>query len=43
VSPAATQQALIPLATDFDIRDADERLGAHGSKRNRAPDFGEQI
>ena len=31
VSPPATQQALIPPATGFDIRDTDERLRAHGS------------
>jgi len=30
VSPAAVQQALIPPAAGFDIRDTDERLGAHG-------------
>jgi hypothetical protein len=31
VSPAAAQQALIPPAAGFDIRDTNERLGAHGS------------
>ncbi len=31
VSPAATKQALIPRAAGFDIRNADERLGTHGS------------
>lgn len=31
VSPAAAQQALIPLAAGFDVGDTDERLGAHGS------------
>lgn len=35
VSPAAPQQALIPPAAGFDIRDTDERLGAHGPKRNK--------
>jgi hypothetical protein len=30
VGPAAAQQALIPTAAGFDIRDTDERLGAHG-------------
>jgi len=30
VSPAAAEQALIPPAAGFDIRDADERLGPHG-------------
>ncbi len=29
VSPAAAQQALIPLAAGFDICDTDEGLGAH--------------
>ena len=31
VSPAAAQQALIPPAAGFDIRDTDERLGTHSS------------
>ena len=35
MSPAAAQQALIPLAAGFDIRDADERLRAHRSDPNR--------
>ena len=35
VSPAAVQQALIPPAAGFDIRNTDERLGAHGSYANR--------
>jgi hypothetical protein len=35
VSPAAVQQTLIPPATRFDIRDTDERLGAHCSYPNR--------
>ena len=35
VSSAAVQQALIPPAAGFNIRDADERLGAHGSYPNR--------
>ena len=30
VSSAAAQQMLIPPAAGFDIRDTDERLGAHG-------------
>ena len=34
VPTAATQQALIPQAAAFDIRDADEGLGAHGSDAN---------
>jgi hypothetical protein len=29
VCTAATQQALIPPAAGFDIRDTDERLGTH--------------
>jgi hypothetical protein len=37
VTPAATQQALIPPAAGFDIRDTDERPGAHGSHPNRTP------
>jgi hypothetical protein len=37
VSPAAAQQALIPPAAGFDIRDTDERLGAHGTYPNRTP------
>jgi hypothetical protein len=37
VRPAAAQQALIPPAAGFNIRDTDERLGSHGSKPNRAP------
>ena len=43
VSSAAAQQALIPLAAGFDIGDTDERLGAHGSKPSRTPDFDDQI
>ena len=43
VSPAAAQQTLIPLTAGFNIGDTDERLGAHGSKPSRTPDFGEQI
>ena len=35
VNAATAQQALIPPAAGFDIRDADERLGAHGSYTNR--------
>jgi hypothetical protein len=35
VNSAATQQALIPLAAGFDIRDADERLRVHGSYSNK--------
>ena len=37
VSAAAAQQALIPLAAGCNVRDADERLGAHGSYPNRTP------
>ena len=32
VSSAAAQQALIPLAAGFDIRNTDQRLWTHGSK-----------
>jgi hypothetical protein len=32
VSPTATQQALIPAAAGFDIRDTDEGLRVHGLK-----------
>jgi hypothetical protein len=35
MSPSAVQQALIPPAANFDIRDTDERLDAHGSHPNR--------
>ena len=35
VRAATAQQALIPPAAGFDIRDTDERLGAHGSYTNR--------
>ena len=35
VGAAATEQALIPAAAGFDIRDADERLGAHGCKTTK--------
>ena len=31
MSSAASQQALIPAAAGFDVRDANERLGSHGS------------
>ena len=34
VRTAATQQALIPPAAGCNIRDANERLGAHGSYAN---------
>ncbi len=37
VSSAAAQQALIPPAAGFDIRDTDEWLGPHGSYPNRTP------
>jgi hypothetical protein len=37
VSPAAAQQALIPPAAGCNIRDTDERLGAHGFYANRTP------
>lgn len=42
MSATKTQQALIPAAAGFDIRDADERLGTHGSKTTRRRP-GEQI
>jgi hypothetical protein len=42
VGSAATQQALIPAAAGFDIRDTNERLGAHGSHTTRTR-LGEQI
>ena len=42
VPPAATQQALIPPAAGFDIRDTDERLGAHGSHLTELL-FGDQV
>ena len=35
VRPLAAEQALIPPAAGFDIRDTEERLGAHGSYANR--------
>jgi hypothetical protein len=43
VSPAASQQALIPPAAGCNIRDTDERLGAHESYPNReqSPCLGE--
>jgi len=37
VNLAAAQQALIPPAAGFDIRDTDEGLGAHGRYLNRLP------
>ena len=37
VSPAAAQQALIPPAAGCNIRNTDERLGAHGCYPNRTP------
>jgi hypothetical protein len=37
VRAAAVEQALIPPAAGCDIRDTDERLGAHGSYTNRTP------
>jgi hypothetical protein len=43
VRAAAAQQALIPPAAGFDIRDTDERLRPHGSYLNRtrsAPGMG---
>jgi hypothetical protein len=36
VRAATAQQALIPPAAGFDIRDTDEGLGAHGSYPNRS-------
>jgi hypothetical protein len=36
MSSATAEQALIPAAAGFNIGDADERLGTHGSQRNRS-------
>jgi hypothetical protein len=40
VSAAAAQQALIPPAAGFDVRDTDEWLGPHGFYVNRTRDGG---
>jgi hypothetical protein len=37
MSPAATEQALIPAAAGFNIGDTDEWLGVHGSNTTKTP------
>jgi hypothetical protein len=37
VAAGGSEQALIPAAAAFDVRDTDERLGAHGRYANRTP------